>query len=362
MLAGLNYPWMNYGWDFGVPPPGWRSPVSWQDDISAQLPHWRKLGVSVVRWFILADGLNLSREHSLDAAFLDDFACMLGSFSPEVQVLPVLLDFPTAFPALDARASEQTLQIWRAEGEAPRLPYGYFKGGRSDIFNDPAISRQFVQGVLDPLLEISRAYRENVFAWEVINEPEWIVRRRRLGRTWGGLPEHAKVSAASMAEFFRVALARIASEGFSSTIGFTCARMLSAWTREIGPLIGDLDGFLPQHHYYPGPQDYLEALEGSTILGEFSTRQQEGDDNPHARSWPELPPGRQSLSDRLTLAAERGYSLALPWSYRARDAASGPWEETRAALESRQSIISHGLHRADSANLSVRIRSLDSET
>src|SRR5262245_4191321 len=112
MLVGLNYPWMNYGWDFGVPPPGWRAAESWQSEIREQLPRWRELGIRAVRWFILADGMSLSRPQpdpiwdldwrmdevaAPEAALLDDFECMLSCFSPDVQVLPVVLDFPCAF-------------------------------------------------------------------------------------------------------------------------------------------------------------------------------------------------------------------------------------------------------------------------
>ena len=63
LLVGINYPWIDYGWDFGDPPAAW---------VNAQnLPAWREQkrkrlvedftrfadhGLFAVRWFILPDG------------------------------------------------------------------------------------------------------------------------------------------------------------------------------------------------------------------------------------------------------------------------------------------------------------------
>jgi hypothetical protein len=56
----VNYPWFDYGWDFGPAPPGWRQGRTtpfWYDALDGQLRHLEALGISVLRWFILADGL-----------------------------------------------------------------------------------------------------------------------------------------------------------------------------------------------------------------------------------------------------------------------------------------------------------------
>ena len=60
MLVGINYPWFDYGWDFGLGPPAWRGPRTtprWFDEIDGHLGRFHDLGLRVVRWFILADGL-----------------------------------------------------------------------------------------------------------------------------------------------------------------------------------------------------------------------------------------------------------------------------------------------------------------
>jgi hypothetical protein len=344
MFTGLNYPWMNYGWDFGVPPPGWRAIDSWRADLADQLPRWRELGINIVRWFILADGLSLAPPDTNDGLvwrmdeiaplsqpLLDDFECMLGYFSPDLQVMPVVFDFPVAFPGLARRTADSVADIWRTGPRRPGLPHGFVKGGRADIVRNPRISMQFLERVLAPLLERSRPYRSHVFAWEVINEPEWIVQGALLGRRWHGLPEHLKVSPESMTEFLRMALGLIEAEGFRSTIGFTNARMLSAWHARLSPFLSEGSGYLPQFHYYPRKDEPLPQALGPLVLGEFSTSRDDSE-NPHAADWPDLGPQEQSLEKRLALLSARGYLAAFPWSYRARDAASGAWEETLTGL------------------------------
>ena len=59
MRVGVNYPWFDYGWDFGNAPPQWRRTRSprWFSEVEAHLRHFQNLGITVVRWFVLADGL-----------------------------------------------------------------------------------------------------------------------------------------------------------------------------------------------------------------------------------------------------------------------------------------------------------------
>ena len=65
MQVGVNYPWFDYGWDFGLGPPAWRagrSTPGWYAEIDDHLRLFQSLGISVVRWFILADGLTYGVE------------------------------------------------------------------------------------------------------------------------------------------------------------------------------------------------------------------------------------------------------------------------------------------------------------
>jgi hypothetical protein len=70
-----------------------------------------------------------------------------------------------------------------------------------------------------------------------------------------------------------------------------------------------------QFHHYPGGRRELgrsALLEPyPTILGEFATAVSD--------VWPELPREDQRVISRLRLAAARGYTLAMPWSFLACD-------------------------------------------
>src|SRR5215470_16715131 len=65
MLVGVNYPWIDYGWDFGDPPPAWvntQHVAEWRErkreQIVTDFRACAEMGLFAVRWFILADGLS----------------------------------------------------------------------------------------------------------------------------------------------------------------------------------------------------------------------------------------------------------------------------------------------------------------
>ena len=54
--VGINYPWGDYGCDFGAVPAS-RTRAAWKRNIARDLGNLKRYGVFAVRWFILADGL-----------------------------------------------------------------------------------------------------------------------------------------------------------------------------------------------------------------------------------------------------------------------------------------------------------------
>ena len=54
--AGINYPWLHCGWDFGTPPPGYGTRAGDFELVSSDFKRLAASGVSIVRWFVLADG------------------------------------------------------------------------------------------------------------------------------------------------------------------------------------------------------------------------------------------------------------------------------------------------------------------
>jgi hypothetical protein len=322
MQVGVNYPWFDYGWDFGIAPRQWRpaSNPRWLSEIDAHLRHFQRLGIAVVRWFVLADGLTYGSGDSaprrdpardgewrfdapdVDPELLDHFAELLRRFAgistaaAPIQLLPVLVDFPFCDAGI-----EPVPQPDPGRPGATVPDPAWVKQGRVDAIADPTIRAMFLDRVLTPLLEISELRRDVIYAWELINEPDWA--------TNGWHPDRRKdhpVEEHEMRAFLDEGHARVRSAGFSPTIGFGSIDTLrdSRIATEIN-----------QFHHYPGGSRRLDRhrFHGGfpTIVGEFASAPTD--------VWPDLDPRAQSVCDRLRLIEERGYSLAMPWSFRASD-------------------------------------------
>lgn len=340
MKVGINYPWLHCGWDFGPVPPGYGQRVA-REELRADLQRLARAGVSIVRWFVLADGFVYGTGESapprrrgrfhchdappLPAGFVADFESLLALCGElGLALLPVLIDFHFAFPGLsreseDARTlarwdrtprhgQKPSLRLLAARERASRLPAGYVKGGRGDLIGDAASSKRFLERALVPLLAASQRYRESIYAWELINEPDWIVRRVPLEPGF-------RLPRAAVCRFMEAGLGLIRDHGFLGTIGFANARSL----RALGPKLSALT--LDQLHYYPrGPFARLPAARSlraaRAIVGEFASAS--GELGP----WPDLPTTQQGIAERLAYARDQGYEAALLWSYRASDRAT----------------------------------------
>ncbi len=324
MDVGINYPWRDYGWDFGLGPHAWRGDVTtprWTAAIDDHLRHFHDLGISVVRWFVLADGLTYGtgaqaprpdpdaatgwsfEPPRLPAEAVSHFAELLRRFaasnvgrSRPLQLLPVLIDFHFCQPG--------SVCVQQSD---PSDPYqwiddpGWVKQGRVDVLIDVAKRRRFFDDAFDPLLRCSQQYAEVIYAWELINEPKWITN----GWHPDGRTNHP-VDEASMHAFLEEGKARVRGAGFKPTIGFALHDTLHATG-----ITADINQF----HHYPGGRTPLAPhncnLDFPAIIGEFATA---GDD-----VWPDLSGEGQTVCDRLAAAESLGYPLALPWSFLSRD-------------------------------------------
>ncbi len=323
MQVGVNYPWFDYGWDFGLGPDEWRGrrlTPRWYDYIDADLEHLHSLGITIIRWFVLADGLSYGTAGEapyLDAgshvwrfdppplgdvalAHFDELLRRIAAFNGlqarPIQLLPVLIDFhfcEAGVPILGSSAVDPTRT-------APNPDW--VKQGRADCIVDPMKQRIFLDTVLEPFLSVSRQYAAAIYAWEVMNEPDWITNGSHLLRQ----NDHP-VSATAMTTFLADAVTRIQQSGFKATIGFGLLQTLLQWR-----IYGDLNQF----HHYPGGTRILppQAFDASApaIVGEFATATND--------IWPELGLDRQSVLDRLRRAQRQRYPVAIPWSFRATDA------------------------------------------
>ncbi len=307
MKVGINFPWINYGWDFGPPPPEWVPSIDeWRaakrQKIVDTLGELASLGFTSVRWFILGDGTNyglgeeapclragkwrfdpLPSTHPFHAGLIDDFRFLLSACRETgLQLLPSLIDYQWAWPGVNPAGSRTIV-----------------KGGRGELLTDAARRESFFDNVLDPLLQLSLEDREVIVAWELINEPEWVVSSPWY-KFWQQNPQQRTIPKSRMKDFLQAGVARINRfEGgvFKSTIGFAYPSSLMEW-RSIGVT-------LDQFHYYPSPEERLPALHRGAIIGELATAA-------NFRPWAEL--SRQTVDERLRLIESRGYSAAWLWS------------------------------------------------
>jgi hypothetical protein len=325
LLIGINYPWIDYGWDFGDPPLTWiggQSLEKWRahkrEQIVRDFREFARLGISAIRWFLLADGLNygmgadapetdgsewhfqpLAKRHAFHQQLGDDFEFVLQTCAElKLQLLPSLIDFHFCFPG--HVADENT---------------GVVKCGRSDILNDAAKRRIFLDNVLEPLLDVSQKYSQTIYAWEPFNEPEWCTQKKGFTLFSRSKDLNRTVSLEKMREFIIDAVARVNHRKiFASTIGFAHWETIAAWE------MADCGITLQQFHYYAQDNEQMPSSNADwnapCIVGEFATAVE--------RPWPELVASgtTQAIPERLRWVAEKGYAGAFLWSARGTDQAT----------------------------------------
>ena len=285
-LSGVNLPWLDYGCDFGAnawQPNGGLARSDRRERLRGVLARLQDAGIRLVRWFWLCDGRSGLRagddplgldEHVI--ADLDTSLDLLGQH--DVQVMPVLLDF-----------------LWFRRRKTLN---GVSMGGRGRMIAESSRA-VLIERVFEPLLARFGA-SDVVFAWDVMNEPEWATRGA------GGRKRASTVDAATMKGFLRdlVSCAHQATR-HPVTVGLASAKGL--------PLVRDLELDFYQVHWYDSvglecrpdrPVGPL-CLDRPIMLGEFPTR------------------GSAFAPAALLESARRaGYVGALAWSVLAEDDAT----------------------------------------
>ena len=312
MQVGVNYPWVNYGWDFGTPPPGWRSgsDPDWMARIDGDLAHFKRIGISVVRWFILGDGLTYGTDSDapqfdrgtgrwsfsppdLGKELLGHFETLLQKFhagnttAPPVLLMPVFVDFKFCEPGVPALG-------------ATLADSGFIKQGRAQAINDSTMQADFLRRALEPLLQIAAKYRETIYAWDIINEPEWVT------SNWHRDTLHTHpIDEDSMRAFIEHGKTMIRSFDFKPTIGF--------WRIETIRKT-NINADINQFHFYSDPKKHrrLEkhafSPEFPGIIGEFASSAAKD-------YWPDLKSKPQTVLNRLKFIASKNYPLAMAWSF-----------------------------------------------
>jgi hypothetical protein len=286
-VVGANLPWISYGGDFGAN--RWRPAGGLQrrtEDLTRGLDRVARAGVRRIRWFMLCDGRAGVRfgpdgiPLGLDDAFFPDVDAAIAAASDrDIEIMFVLFDFLWCAPA----RSIEGVQI----------------GGRREVLQDASMRSALLDRVLTPIFE-RYGGDPRVFAWDIMNEPEWAT------SGLGARRFHPSVSLAAMREFVRDAAALVHRHtGQQVTVGSASAHWLEAWR--------DLDLDFYQAHWY----EHLEAraplarpvrllgLDRPVMLGEFPSR---------------LEP--VELRRILDTARAAGYSAAFVWSVLADDRAT----------------------------------------
>jgi hypothetical protein len=322
-LTGINYPWLNYGWDFGDPPPGWSGGqetdafrAAQRETIAKDLRAIAASGMTVVRWFLLADGLSYGtgpQRPTLDGKFhmlppgdpwirqmVEDFKNLLDlCVECKVQLLPSFIDFHWGFAPTDVNAE-------------------VVKGGRWSVFENDDTRHLFLETLFEPLLEASKAKREAIYAWEPMNEPEWCTGGAEWKFWQKPTSKNRNVSSGDMRAFLKEAVKRVNDAGFVSTVGFAHWETIREWDTE------DWGIGLQQFHYYaqgnadlPAPTDVTSQ---PCLLGEYATHP--------SKLWPG---DRQTLDVRMRRVEDLGYTGQLLWGMRSTDDAT-LWSDAQMAV------------------------------
>lgn len=344
------------------------------ENLDRNLANLKRMGIYVVRFFLLANGFNwlghgpILRGHnganpalpyhnwefspllSLDPRFALHFEKLLASFrNAELLIIPSLISFE--FTGNSRMRDEK--------GLAP--------GGRADCIKDTGKRQIFLSTVLNTLLNASARYKQQIYAWEIINEPYWCYSpigplskapsdvMKANPDTLVGFARQPEVDQDEMNIFIGEAIQLINSKGFPSTVGHRFFRDLEErkpldW-QTFKPPQSYLyyAGSKPQFHYYAKPalgfgdpyqikdQGLFNAAAGGIspkpFLGEFDS-----DLNSFGNPWPELQ-GNDTTLRRLQLLESQGCELALLWPDKGTPSKDDRPDPIKLASVTRQAVV-----------------------
>jgi hypothetical protein len=396
-VVGINYPWLGYGHDFGPAivavdapstaqssdtDPVWNMQMTAKATSSSSgatpstllegsLDLFKSLGISVVRWFIYADGWNFPPVPtynkgkwsydvgSMALSFQDDFKSALKSFAKMgMQMMPVLVDQkffgPGKLVYSDFRLDPVEVKVTGNDSlddfakkklasdknllKGPDVdPHQYIKGGKLGILlydhggtinaTKSGISKgsinkdsieNFMEVCFDPLLAACKGYEDQIYAWDILNEPE-------VGKKDFDLPVEA------VSYFLNEGVKRVwGNPKLCATVGFQVSGSESTYfpaNTYVGAKLAQgkvANKFVMQFHYYPNLDSQPDMLSlpkppfpsVPTIVGEFASKEPKTD----KVKWDVL-----SIDSRLAMIQQAGYAGGFLWS--ANDTKETAWNK-----------------------------------
>jgi hypothetical protein len=160
--VGVNYPWRDYGGDFGANVWGSHEGISTtaaMQEVDRDFYYLSSQNLTVVRWFMFCDGrggLTFAADGSvsgIDQYVLGDMqAALTIAHKYKIRVVFVILDYNFVQKA-----------TWAA---------GQHMGGHRKVVEKPEYTLSLLNNALAPILK-TFGESPDIAAWEIINEPEW---------------------------------------------------------------------------------------------------------------------------------------------------------------------------------------------
>jgi hypothetical protein len=173
-FSGVNIPWQNggYGADFGTVEE-WGQHTYSASATETMFAELSNAGVNSVRWWLFTDGRGAPEFNAnsggsvtgLDANFLPSMASAIQLAQEyDLYLVFTLWDFSMVF----------------ADGTADSWSTGQHAGMHGNLITNNTDRQSFINNALLPMLDYpvggyTIGTHPNVLAWEIINEPEWII-------------------------------------------------------------------------------------------------------------------------------------------------------------------------------------------
>jgi len=294
-LFGANYAWQNCGTDFGTG--GWGKYTDW-NAISTDFAAMHSQGVSVVRWWVFADG-RYSPDFNSDGTVSGFDSYVLGNIDQALQI--------AANNHIYLLLTVMDSTMWGGASYNGSVQMG----GHSAIITSAMVQQTYLDNALKPLLQhIAASPNKNtVLGYDLVNEPE-----SQMSGYWGG----SNLAAGAVQSFVQKCTSYVHSYsgGGYATVGAAKPLWVATW-KGLG-----LDFY--QIHYYsnydgggtPGnalPTYASLNLDKPCIVGEFPTADS---------SYGLTDTAAYSAQWYLDTIYKDGYAGALAWSYRVGDGVS----------------------------------------